>query len=1230
MAKNTTFNLSIRLLTQQFQKGLNTVQKQLRTFGNYIKSVFAVTGITSFIRQLTNVGGEFENQMARVRAVANATDAEYKMLEDTAKRIGKNTRYSAMEAAQGLEILTRNGLSAAEAADVLTPALDLAAANAIGLAEAGDMVTNTLNMFNKPTSEAASVADILSAACANSATDVTNLYEAFKNAGPTASSLGLSIEETSAALMTLANQGIKGSDAGSKLAQAFSKFNVPKVQEKLKDLGIEINSDTLKMNGLRDAILKLRDAELTPEQMVELFGERAWRGVNTLVKEFESLEENIDIAGRASGTSSRMAEQGIGSWAEATKKLHNTWTSSMNKMFEAMKPILIGVVNMVRGIIQWITSLPGVIAAALSIISVTVIKAIGKVKTAQDNARNSTRVLTEAYQILNKAVANNNFAEARVELQKLIMTEAEAGRSTTQLTNALNSLKRAEAQGAQRGAVTALTLDSIKRQSDKMSTSAAIATASLGKTGVAAGVFTKALNGLKLAGKSVLQFFGGWVGLAITVATVIGSVLVNAIKKSKEAMVDYEKIHSEAIKNAGEERAKIDSLIRIIHDENQSYAVKARAVEELRRIIPKYSADIDKNGKFIKDNKKAVDDYCDSLVEEAEMQILAGQAAQQRMLLEEATARYLKELETDQGPNFWDKMVQLITGATFGVQDMITAEQSHQSKLDKKKQVVDALQRSYDGLIDKMTELKKKQDERSSNKGGNSGGGDAGDDDDERTKAAKKYQKAIENLDAVRKKSEEEYKKAIEDGLSEQEARARELLTEEEYLKKLISACEAYIDTLSDLDDLNENDLEIIKKINAELAIHKKRYEAIKEAKDEAKKAEEDYAKSLERLNEAVDNVNDTEDEHSKKPSGKTEIDFYSTETREYTDLVNELTKAEEDLAAAKEKLAKFSKKDIEALEKRINTLRDEQKQRKLTAEEEQELANGDKILKHYDLLQNSVKMLSADISDLNTKILHLDAEKAMKNLNRTRFDEAYGGVKTLISGIEQFKSAIDKIGEGSADFFDYISLLTCTIDTVMSLIDTVNTMQQIMQQLSNAEKIYNETKIEGDSKIIASEVSKATAIETSEATIASAVTAAELEKTAAVVAGCETRAAAYQTEMAAAAAAANAWAGIYGVALAAAEIAGMEALIAAASIPKFASGGILGGSSRTGDKLLFRGNSGEVILNDRQQKNLLDIANGKGKSGNSGQVEFFISGKNLKGVLNNINSSSSKIKGNL
>ena len=86
-----------------------------------------------------------------------------------------------------------------------------------------------------------------------------------------------------------------------------------------------------------------------------------------------------------------------------------------------------------------------------------------------------------------------------------------------------------------------------------------------------------------------------------------------------------------------------------------------------------------------------------------------------------------------------------------------------------------------------------------------------------------------------------------------------------------------------------------------------------------------------------------------------------------------------------------------------------------------------------------------------------------------------------------------------------------------------------------------------------------------------------------------------------------------------------VAAAISAAKKPatqRFANGGIVGGSSFTGDRVSAQVNSGEMILNKSQQANLFKMANGEGQGK---QVEFHISGTDLVGVLNN-NTRKSRI----
>lgn len=87
--------------------------------------------------------------------------------------------------------------------------------------------------------------------------------------------------------------------------------------------------------------------------------------------------------------------------------------------------------------------------------------------------------------------------------------------------------------------------------------------------------------------------------------------------------------------------------------------------------------------------------------------------------------------------------------------------------------------------------------------------------------------------------------------------------------------------------------------------------------------------------------------------------------------------------------------------------------------------------------------------------------------------------------------------------------------------------------------------------------------------------------------------------------------------------------LAAIASLPSFSTGGIYAGNSTVGDMNLARVNAGEMILNNRQQRNLFNLLNGNGtlSNGGNGQVEFKIKGKELVGVLNNYNNKTSKVR---
>lgn len=99
----------------------------------------------------------------------------------------------------------------------------------------------------------------------------------------------------------------------------------------------------------------------------------------------------------------------------------------------------------------------------------------------------------------------------------------------------------------------------------------------------------------------------------------------------------------------------------------------------------------------------------------------------------------------------------------------------------------------------------------------------------------------------------------------------------------------------------------------------------------------------------------------------------------------------------------------------------------------------------------------------------------------------------------------------------------------------------------------------------------------------------------------------------------------LLGAAIAATVVAGVAGVVSSLknSYGKFANGGIVGYGTSSGDNTLARVNKGEMILNYGQQRQLFDMANGKGAVG--GEVQFKIRGADLVGTLKNY---SNKLKG--
>ena len=205
-----------------------------------VKALAAISGAALFTGAIESAA-TLEEALSQVQAVSGASAAEMVKLKEAAEAGGAATKFSTLEAAEGLGELARATGDASTAIAALPSTLALAQAAGIGVAEAATLMTTTLTQFGLDADQAGRVADVM-AKEVNSTTDsMTGLGNALSYAAPLAKQLGLDIEDTAAIIGVMADEGFRGERAGTALRNVFTEMSDPasKFAKALRGLGIE-------------------------------------------------------------------------------------------------------------------------------------------------------------------------------------------------------------------------------------------------------------------------------------------------------------------------------------------------------------------------------------------------------------------------------------------------------------------------------------------------------------------------------------------------------------------------------------------------------------------------------------------------------------------------------------------------------------------------------------------------------------------------------------------------------------------------------------------------------------------------------------------------------------------------------------------------------------------------------------------------------------------------------
>ncbi|EIP2158890.1 phage tail tape measure protein [Escherichia coli] len=302
----------------------------------------------------------FGKEMSRVQALTriDKNSPQFKALREQALKLGSETQFTASDAASGQSFLAMAGFTPQAIQAALPGVLNMALAGGVELGETADIGSNILTQFNLTADQMDRVGDTLTAAFTRTNTDLRALGETMKYTGPVAAKLGISLEEAAAMAGMLANNGLRGSDAGTAMRASLSRLaSQPKAAaDALKELGVSVADARGKMRPMEDVLLDLYKATQKYGQVdqvsffKDIAGEEAFVGLQTLVAaagsgELQKLTRELQ---GARGEADRVAKVMADNLDGDLKNLDSAWEGLRIRISDLVDGPL-------RSVTQWLT-----------------------------------------------------------------------------------------------------------------------------------------------------------------------------------------------------------------------------------------------------------------------------------------------------------------------------------------------------------------------------------------------------------------------------------------------------------------------------------------------------------------------------------------------------------------------------------------------------------------------------------------------------------------------------------------------------------------------------------------------------------------------------------------------------------------------------------------------------------------------------------------------------------
>ncbi|GHV45276.1 hypothetical protein FACS1894204_03970 [Synergistales bacterium] len=349
LAQNTKLAANAAKL-QQAQERLQKAQgafdksQQTLSWGNIKNEIMGAAVPALALAGPIKQAADFEQAMARVGAVTGVTGEKFDKLSAQSRQLGRDTQFTAMQAANSQEMLARAGFKTEEIIQAMPGLLNMAAAEGMDLANAADIAASSLRGYQLAADQTNRVADVLAKTSAASNSSIAGIGDSMKYVAPIAAGLKIPFEESAAMIGVMADAGIKGSQAGTALRAALLRLSKePKqTEEALAKLGIATrdaqgNLRTMPslMQALSEKMKGMGEADKMGE-LAKIFGGEAASGMLAIMDAAKSgkLKELTSELYNAEGAAGAMAE-----------RMNNTAQGAMKRLSSATESLMIDVGN---------------------------------------------------------------------------------------------------------------------------------------------------------------------------------------------------------------------------------------------------------------------------------------------------------------------------------------------------------------------------------------------------------------------------------------------------------------------------------------------------------------------------------------------------------------------------------------------------------------------------------------------------------------------------------------------------------------------------------------------------------------------------------------------------------------------------------------------------------------------------------------------------------------------